>query len=426
MPPPLNTTSHLDTISLLCRDAGIPRVLAARADIQREVARSVPTLVDKIDLRTRHSLIKLFESDLDRVRTTFRDVWSAELDIDLLAAKLYLYGLAFVSPDPGDEDNIEPEAPPFAARDILQRGLSAGVRLLYTARHLPVSVSSPGGSITQNPGDSGLGIENYISQIGFYPKHFWRLTGFAVYFLLWFLAVDLEASDTDKELARNYVSATHRLFMSFTNNPEHIRAAHSFEILGRIPNKTGKTPQLRVNSRLGASFMYDAMYNAVFYREGARATTLEDPRITELRRIAETLRERAELEEASQQRRGSQKSSDSMETVEMNQAQQQQQQQQHHVQAQHEQMQQAHAHQQHQQRYNWTRTDSMDDSVQESIEDATFNPANTYGTFEQIPPDFQFPWGVWDNAIYDTLNMDVEMSQVGYVGEGFQGPGVNR
>ena len=422
MPPPLNTTSHLDTITLLCKDARIPRILAARADIQREVARSVPTLVDKIDLRTRHSLIKLFESDLDRVRTTFRDVWSAELEIDLLAAKLYLYGLAFVAPDPSDEDNIEPEAPPFAARDILQRGLSAGVRLLYTARHLPVSVSSPGGSTMQNPGDSGLGTESYISQIGFYPKHFWRLTGFAVYFLLWFLAVDLEASETDKELARNYVSATHRLFMSFTNSPDHIRAAHSFEILGRIPNNTsGKTPPPRLTSRLGASFMYEAMYKAVFYREGAaRATALEDPRITELRRIAETLRERAEMEEASQRRRGSQKSSDSMDTPEMNQVQQ------HDVRLQHEPMQQPLAQPQHQHGYEWSRTNSLDHSVQDSIEDATFDPANPYSAFEQVPPDFQPPWGVWDHAIYDTLGMDVEMGQVGFVGEGFHGPGVSR
>ena len=359
------------------------------------MARSIPTLVDKIDLRTRHSLIKLFESDLDRVRSSFKDVWSLELDIDLLAAKLYLYGLAFVSPNEADDDNMQIESPPFAARDLLQRGLSTAVRLLYTFRHLPLSDSPHHGA--QVPNSEGLGTDDYIHQLGFYPKHFFRLAGFAVYFLLWFLAVDLEASDTDKELARNYVSAAHRLFLSFPNSPEHIRAAHSFEILGRIPNTTGKTPKLRINSRLGASFMYDAMYNAVFYREGARAG--EDSRITELRRIAEVLRERAHLEEAA---RGHGAESEKTENpdvdigdMDVRETRQQ---------------------------LSWQQAGQYEEEIQNSVEDA-FDPANTYNAFGGTPADCQIPWGVWDNSIYDTLNMDLDMTQAPYIDAAFRSQG---
>ena len=252
LPPVLNSTSHLDTIAILCRTHGVPRTLQARAEIQRHVVRYTAALDGQLDPRTRHSLIPLFDQDLSQVQQAFLDIWTSELDIELQGAKLYLYAFCFlpsVSPPELQSSRAGLTSPlPIV---LLQLGLTAAVRLVHISCRLRQSDET-----TALADPSGL---------LHYPKHFWRVLAFSALFLLQFLAVDTQASESDRELARNHVSAMHRLFMSFPSSPEHIRAGKSIELVGRMPHNTGDLIFPRVFTRLGSSFLHNALRNCMIY-----------------------------------------------------------------------------------------------------------------------------------------------------------------
>ena len=247
MPPPLSAASHLETIALLCKDTSIPRLYRARADVQRQVVQVINSLDSKMDFRTRFSLIKIHEQEFDRVQAEYDDVWSDDLEIEWLGAKLYLFGIAFVTHGPS-ANSVETESPVIAAREILQRGLAAAVGILDTISHMRLPHT--------HRNENRLDVPDYVYQLGFYPKQFFRVGAFATFFLLWFLAVDAQASESDKELARTYITFTYRLMLAFKHSPEHYRAGKSIEQLARMPISSGKPSSLRVNTRLGASFMY--------------------------------------------------------------------------------------------------------------------------------------------------------------------------
>ena len=248
MPPPLGAPSHLEVVAALCRDTSIPARYRARADIQKRLVQLTTSLDSpQLDFRTRHSLIKLFEQQLDDVAAENEEVWTDDLEIERLGAKLYLFGTSFVSHG-ANANSIETESPAVAAREVLQRGLAAAIGILDTISHMKLPPTRRGENHSDSP--------DYIYQLGFYPKYFFRIGGFANFFLLWFLAVDAQASAPDQELARTYITFTYRLMISFKQSPEHVRAGKAIEELARMPIQSGQPSALRVNTRLGASFMY--------------------------------------------------------------------------------------------------------------------------------------------------------------------------
>ncbi|KAI4148687.1 MAG: hypothetical protein LQ340_004995, partial [Diploschistes diacapsis] len=246
MPPPLGAASHIETITILCKDSSIPKWYRARAEIHRQTVQLVNSVDSKVDFRTRHSLIRIFEGELDRVKDLYDDVWNDDLEIEWQGARLYLYGIAFISPGPSANSFSADAA--LAAREVLQKGLAAAVGALDTVNNMKLPYT--------RQGDNRCDVPDHVYQLGFYPKHFFRIGAFANFYLLWFLGVDTSASEQDKELARTYIAFTYRLLLSFTHSPEHERAGKSIEALARLPIAAGKISQLRVHSRLGASFMY--------------------------------------------------------------------------------------------------------------------------------------------------------------------------
>lgn len=244
--------------------------MRARVEIQRHVARYTISLDEPIDQRTKHSLVKHFEQDLSHLPTDYIEVWSEHLDFELLAAKLYLYGLSFVSTSAQDTRPTHLEVLDMFTRDILQRGLATAVHLLTLV--LPLSDKDNFRSLISPVGRGKIGQPDYVFQFSSYPKLFFLTIAFANFFLLWFLAVDPQASHTDKELARNYVSATYRFFTNFSNSPEHVRYGKTLEVLGRMPDLADANITVRRNSRLGASFFWEIIRRAVYHREASRVT----------------------------------------------------------------------------------------------------------------------------------------------------------
>ena len=248
MPPPLCTAAHFETIDDLCKDSRLPKDFRAAAAIQRQVAQFSTALDSKIDFRTRFSLIKMYEHEIDRIQTTFADSWSDELELNWLAAKIFLVGMAFISNnEPSNQTETENRA--IGAREMLQHGLSAASRLLSTISNIRLPPTQPG--------ENKTGCSDYVYQLGFYPKQTFRIGAFANFYLLWYLAVDAQASDADKELAKTWVTFTYRLLGAFKHSPEHLRAAKGVELMSRLrPSEQSAGNQLVVTSRLGASIMY--------------------------------------------------------------------------------------------------------------------------------------------------------------------------
>ena len=346
------------------------------------------TLEGQLDLRTKNSLIRLFAQDLDRTRTSFADVWSDYMEIELLGAKLLLFGLGFVSTNQGETEQTSMEAPESWTQDLLQHGLFVATRLLHTVRHLGVSdqAQSPIHGIPKEQVDAAT----YISQLVAYPKQFFRLIAVATSFLLWFLAVDIQASESDKELARNYVQATHRLFMSFTNSPEHIRFAKTIEVLGRMPNLVEKNVGIRVRSRLGASFMYDLIRNAVLYRQATRHTRdAQVPPPDQQQRLPVPVNDYGK-DIYRKSPRGSM--SESRDTA-------------------------------YDMHYSLPPTiGSAEDfdfsssmpqgGVPHPDSVAWYRPDLSPHPFQDIMPNWEFPWGVWDDEVYDSLHREAYVSQI--------------
>ena len=242
----------------MCSSSDVPRHLQARADIQRHVVRYTTALDEAIDSRTQTSLIQLFDQDLGQTERAFQDVWSEDLDIELQGARLNLYSFSLIPTVPsGDAGTYRPEPLSSNTRVFLQLGLTAAVRMIQMSCRMnkpKIPAMSPSQKDKYDP--AGL---------FFYPKQHFRILAYAAIFLLWFLAVDAHASDSDKELAQNHVKAMHKLFMSFVGSSEHIRAAKTIELLGRMPNNMGEMSTPRVFTRLGTNFMINALRNCMIY-----------------------------------------------------------------------------------------------------------------------------------------------------------------
>ena len=364
MPPPLSAASHLETVALLCKDASIPRQYRARGDIQRQVVQVINSLDSKMDFRTRISLIKLHEQEFDRVQAEYDDIWSHDLEIEWLGAKLYLFGIAFVTHGPSSS-SIETESPAITAREILQKGLAAAVGILDTISHMKLPHT--------HRNENRLDIPDYIYQLGFYPKQFFRVGAFATFFLLWFLAVDAQASESDKELARTYIAFTYRLMLAFKHSPEHSRAGKSIEQLARMPISSGKPSSLRVNTRLGASFMYS--YTLDGHSEA-------NPAIRKLPTLGvDTVGDEGPIHpKVDLPQRSAKQAEETNETPE-----------------------------------SWTQTPVQAGSSASSVPESTPPVDQVFSNAffqDNSMLNFDFPWGEWDPAAFDGLtSMDVDLSQ---------------
>ena len=222
------------------------------------MVRYTSTLEEMAHSPTQTSLIKLFDQELGQVQRMFQDVWSEDLDIELQGARLNLYAFSLIPAEiPRDTRVYRSEPPSSSSKVFLQLGLATAVRMIQISCRLnkpKIVASSPSQKDYHDP--KGL---------FFYPKQYWRILAYAAIFLLWFLAVDFQASDSDKELAQDHVKAMHKLFMSFVDSSEHIRAAKTIELVGRMPNGLGEMSTPRVFTRLGANFMHNALRNCMIY-----------------------------------------------------------------------------------------------------------------------------------------------------------------
>ena len=205
----------------------------------------------------KHSLIQMFDGELERIRAIYHDAWSAEAEINLQSAKLYLYGISFVCRSKDNAGSTAPSRASISTKSILCSASTSAVSLIYNFSCLDPADSE---SESLSPGYGGY------PPLLFYPKHYFESVFFAVVFLLKYLAVYTEASDSDKDLARNHIGIVHRKFTTLSQSLSHLRAARTIEVLGRMPIARNARKSLHVNTRLGASLMFDAVWTAAQIR----------------------------------------------------------------------------------------------------------------------------------------------------------------
>lgn len=178
-------------------------------------------------------------------------------EINLQGAKLYLFAICLLSADRQSHKSLRSSDTWVLLHNVLQWGHSAALCIINLMAEMGASrIDDPPCAAYESGGCPLLA----------HPKHHFRIAFFACLFLLKYLDCNEEASEADKEAARNAVSRIYQLFIRFRSSDQHIRAAKTIEVLGRtiVPGHGKIITQ--VKTRLGASLFYNAMWTAAKLR----------------------------------------------------------------------------------------------------------------------------------------------------------------
>jgi hypothetical protein len=251
MPPFIDATPHMDAI--LASPSGLPRVIVAQTDIQLHVARFTRALDHTGEATAKVMYINMFERDLERLRGTFESTWSNNLELNLTGAKLYLYSHIFVVRRQGSDtigQNARALLEDSGSRKIIYSGLTAAVSYIHSFSEQTQSVPSPE-SCDTSPASSLPQTSQQMS----YPHHYGRTLVLASFYLLKFLALAPDVPEAEQELARNHLTTSYNIFMSYTTR-ESIATAKTIELLVKT---AGIPAEGKVNTRHGASVIFDGL-----------------------------------------------------------------------------------------------------------------------------------------------------------------------
>ena len=242
--PHISSMMQLRDITQMATQLGIPHEFAAQASIQRQIVTYTTALSDDVDSSTGATLLSVFNSELDNITTTYQGPWTTKLEIQLLAAKLYLFSLSYTHAHKRRLQRRDGEAVPALNSDkiLIQRGLPFAVSLVHQMSELRGNYSAE----SEPPGT-----------IIYFPKYYFRLTMFAVCFLMKFLSANPGAAQEVRELAITHIVIAHRLFSSFPNLRDLARTAEVIEIMVKGLRSEDDNHQVPIRGRLGASMLYN-------------------------------------------------------------------------------------------------------------------------------------------------------------------------
>ena len=251
IPPFIDASPHMDAI--LAKPTGLPKVMVAQTDIQLHVARFTLALDGVMEPSSKAIHLNMFERELERLRSTFEPIWTGDTELNIIGAKLYLYGHLFVARKSEDSSMQNPHhlIGDSSSRRILYSGLAAAVSYIHSFSELQLPESSP--MSPETPSSASPLVAN---REWYYPHHYWKNLCFASFFLLKFLAVASDATEADQELARNHLTTAYNIFMGYPNNKEAVGVAKTIELLVQT---NAIQAEGKVATRLGASIIYDSL-----------------------------------------------------------------------------------------------------------------------------------------------------------------------
>ncbi|KAK9428101.1 hypothetical protein V1505DRAFT_231709 [Lipomyces doorenjongii] len=222
LPIQLPIRLYLDTINAIVTSDDRSE-LSALVLIHCHMANMVSGLEGSFDPLACSTLITLFERELEFIKTTFRQVWTAELEISLLGAKLCLYDLSLchigrLSSSTRSSGHLKP-----GELVILTYGLTAASRVIDIFNRPALDDSAAND------------MASFRLQIC-YPKRFFILMVHATLFMFRILGMPSELEKSDINMARRKVQIAINVHRRSIREPgdEHERAAALIEILSRI------------------------------------------------------------------------------------------------------------------------------------------------------------------------------------------------
>ena len=237
--PHINETSELATIENFVRTYPIPQEFAYQVMVHHTLAKFTTIVLENSQEVVSQSLVKLIDTELDGLKSKFPAPWSPRLEMAVLVAKLHLYTMTII--------RMQMD---LTSREVLMKsGYSVALRIVYL---------SDQGLFLRSNDYPDLSPEALQSSC---PKNYFRALVLATVFLLRFFALNINASPEEQEIAKNHIAIAQRFFKAGAVDPtdEKSRAALLLEVLSRQEPMDIDNTKLKVDDRMGASLLFDAI-----------------------------------------------------------------------------------------------------------------------------------------------------------------------
>jgi len=186
------------------------------------------------------SLVNVIDTELDSQRDRFPTAWTARAEMAYLTAKILLYTTVVI--------RLHSDR---ASRDVIMRSaLQVAVRIAYiTCTDQGLAFVTPDHTFPPSILSATL------------PKNYFRVLILSTAFLIRFFVLNAQATREEQELARNHVAIVQRYLNAHSTDPmdERVRGATLFGVLCRQEPGDIEKERLRVDDRMGASLVYDAI-----------------------------------------------------------------------------------------------------------------------------------------------------------------------
>lgn len=237
--PSINNPPDLDTIEKFAREHPLPREFVYQVLVHHSLAKFNNVLLSDTSGTVSYSLVQLVDTELDGLKTRFPVEFTPRVEFSLVVAKLHLYAMSI----------IRMHADPTSRDILLQRGFSASVRLLYLSDQC-LSYKSDDYPSLPSP-----------TRLRTIPKNHFRSLILASIFLLRYFALNIKATAEEQEIACNHVALAHKILKSMSTEPndEQSRGARLLETLSQQQPVDMDIAKLRIDNRMGASIVYDAI-----------------------------------------------------------------------------------------------------------------------------------------------------------------------
>jgi hypothetical protein len=233
----------LNAIAAMASAADVPSEFTVQLEIRRQVVLFSAAFAGDLDPSTSTTLLNMFNNDLSKLSGAYSDTWSQRLDVQLLGAKLFLYSTYLAVAAKRSFATTNPLAD--STQLALQLGLPTAVSLINKMAEL---------NKTRYP-HAGIPDQDTLH----YPKFYFHLAVYAVFFLTRFLGSNPNASQTDRELAISHLTTAHQFFSALAPAADDFtRVTQIIEVLARNLKEYTWDNSSSVKSRLGASLLYDA------------------------------------------------------------------------------------------------------------------------------------------------------------------------
>lgn len=237
--PHINETTELATIENFVRTYPIPQEFAYQVMVHHTLAKFTTIVLENSQEVVSQSLVKLIDTELDTLKSKFPAPWSPRIEMAVLVAKLHLYTMTII--------RMQLD---LTSREILMKsGYSVALRIVYL---------SDQGLFHRSDDYPDLSPEALQSSC---PKNYFRALVLATVFLLRFFALNRNASPDEQEIAKNHIAIAQRFFKAGAVDPsdEKARAALLLEVLSRQEPMDIDNTKLKVDDRMGASLLFDAI-----------------------------------------------------------------------------------------------------------------------------------------------------------------------